>query len=127
MKIQDSNGNFKSVVGLLDTQCHRGIWISARLVERLGLSKRIRRANNPPRMISGTGHDVNCVGEITLEWKWHPNGTRIHDEDPFFVFEDGHEFDVIFGRDFIVKNELLKVRRYAFLPLTEHGKITKCK
>ena len=42
----------------------------------------------------------------------------------FFVFANSDQFDVIFGVEYIVANDLLEISKDAMAPLTEHTKLT---
>jgi hypothetical protein len=126
MRIETTHGNSDKAIALLDTQCQRGNWISMRLVEKLGLRASIMRDKTAPNLTSGTGQDVKSVGAIKIEWYWHPNGTRMYHAN-FFVFEEGFHLDVVIGVEFIVLEDLIRVNKSAFVPLTEHRKATDCK
>lgn len=126
MKIETLHGKPMKAVALLDTQCQSGNWISLRLVERLGLTDHITKNTNIPVLRSGTGQDVESLGELEIEWRWYPNGVRMY-HALFFVFKEGSHLDIIIGVEFIVREDLVRANMPAFVPLVEHQKTTKGK
>ena len=121
MRIFDINSKELKAVASLDTLCQTGIWISRRLVKRLGRLGEILPANAPPNLRDVNGCPVECCGKIRLEWVWSPNGTRVYQED-FYVFPKSSHIDVIFGIEYIVAKNLLSVNENSFAPMVIHTK-----
>lgn len=107
---------------LLDTQCQKGNWISARLVERLGRQDEISHDYKSPNLTDAGGHKVVDCGIISLQWKWSPRGHRMH-EDKFFVMQSPG-VDVLFGEEYIVSEGLLIINEQKMLPMISHNKAT---
>jgi hypothetical protein len=107
---------------LLDTQCHTGNWISRRLVERLGKLPELHQDFVPPELKDASGKYVEVSGEVTLDWKWSPKGTRVH-QCKFFVFPRSEHLDVIFGVEYIVAEGLITIEEGVMVPLTAHKKM----
>ena len=123
--IQIANHKCKYILAsaLLDTQCQRGNWISRRLVERLGRQHEISQDYNPPDVLDANGHPVVACGIISLQWKWSPRGTRVH-ECSFLVFSESDHLDVIFGAEYLESKGLVFVNESAMTPMTAHNKTT---
>ncbi|KAK0721754.1 hypothetical protein B0T26DRAFT_673542 [Lasiosphaeria miniovina] len=107
IKLLDENETWVHATALLDTQCQVGNWISKRLVR------------------DASGRLIQACGLITLAWKWHdPRGIRVH-ECQFYVFPESPHLDVLFGAQYIVSGDLLRVNESAILPFVEHKKRPK--
>ena len=109
-------------LGVLDSACDDGIWISDRLVKELGLQGQISFHLPPLTLRQGSGHLVTSCGSILLHWKW-ASGMRIH-HDHFFVAPEWDEIDVVFGKRYLDKNQHLTVNEESFLLLTAHKNMT---
>lgn len=120
IKIADVNCNYILACALLDTQCHTGNWISTHTVERSGRQHEISHDYEPPNLIDAGGHEVVACGIISLQWKWSPRGTRIH-ECKFFVWQSP-SVDVIFGVDYIVSEGLITINERNMLVMLAHNK-----
>ncbi|KAF2195048.1 hypothetical protein K469DRAFT_733808 [Zopfia rhizophila CBS 207.26] len=122
IKIIDAKGNPVLATALLDTQCQSGNWISQRLVERLGKSSSISRDFSAPSVADANGNSVRASGVVTLEFKRH-RGNRFF-QSQFFVFPPSSDhFDVIFGVEYIVQENLVSVSEDALVPLVLHKKL----
>lgn len=116
---------FKLALGALDSFCQEGIWISNRLVFKLGLQNMISDGLPSQTLRDGGGGLVTSSGSITLSWKWI-RGTSLH-ENNFLLLPHTHQFDrfdVIFGSQYCHENQHLKVNEGSFLPLTSHTNLT---
>lgn len=116
--------NVVYATALLDTQCHRGNWISNRLVQRLGMASLISTSFEPLNMVDASGRPVNASGVIDLNWRWYPNGTRNY-ESQFYVLPNSDHLDVIFGVEYIEAENLLHVNESAMLPLVEDNRLDR--
>ncbi|KAI4265011.1 MAG: hypothetical protein L6R38_009711 [Xanthoria sp. 2 TBL-2021] len=123
IQIADHKCKYILASALLDTQCQRGNWISKRLVERLGRQHEISQDYNPPDVLDANGHPVVACGIISLQWKWSPRGTRVH-ECSFLVFPESDHLDVIFGAEYLWSRGLVSVNESAMTPMTAHNKAT---
>ncbi|KAL8850725.1 MAG: hypothetical protein Q9221_004373 [Calogaya cf. arnoldii] len=123
IQIADHKCKYILASALLDTQCQRGNWISKRLVERLGRQHEISQDYNPPDVLDANGHPVVACGIISLQWKWSPRGTRVH-ECSFLVFPESDHLDVIFGAEYLWSKGLVFVNESAMTPMTAHNKAT---
>ena len=92
-------------------------------MERLGKTSQILPLVSPPTLCDASGRLVTPSGVITLDWRWSPNGTKIHQCD-FFIFPEAEHLDVVFGVDFIQARKLLTPIESNFLPLVVHKKET---
>ena len=118
--ILDINCKPVRACALLDTQCQTGNWISARLVEQLGRQDEISHDYEPPYLTDAGDHEVVDCGIISLQWKWSPRGTRMH-ECEFFVLQSPG-VDVIIGEDYIVSEGLLTINERKMLVMLRHNK-----
>ncbi|KAK1764166.1 hypothetical protein QBC33DRAFT_548251 [Phialemonium atrogriseum] len=117
-------GKLVHVTALLDTQCHRGNWISKRLVQRLGMASLICPSFESLNMVDANGRPVSAGGVITLTWRWFPKGTRSY-ESQFYVLPNSDHLDVIFGVEYIEAENLLHVNESAMLPLVEDNRLDR--
>ncbi|KAH8884090.1 hypothetical protein GQ53DRAFT_846441 [Thozetella sp. PMI_491] len=124
IKILAADGSWALATALLDTQCQVGNWISWRLVQRLGKLSQISTNFTPPQLVEASGRPIRACGVIKLNWKWQPRGTRTH-ECQFYVFPGSMHLDVLFGVDFILSENLLRVDESVIVPLVEHKKPNK--
>ncbi|KAI1411524.1 hypothetical protein F5Y13DRAFT_165166 [Hypoxylon sp. FL1857] len=111
-------------MALLDTQCHKGNWISHRLVKRLGMLSLISTEFVSPKLFEASGAIVRASGVVNLNWKWHPQSTRIH-SGQFYVLPHSDHLDVLFGVEYIKSERLLQVNELALIPLVQHKKSKK--
>ncbi|KAK0716147.1 hypothetical protein B0H67DRAFT_554516 [Lasiosphaeris hirsuta] len=120
IKLLDADESWVYATALLDTQCQIGNWISNRLVERLGMMHLISTPPHLPQACDASGRLIQARGVIDLPWKWHdPRGIRVH-ECQFYIFPNSTHLDVVFGVEYIVAEDLLRVNESAILPLVEH-------
>lgn len=122
----DSRRNRHATV-LLDTQCDTGIWISRRLVEKMGLWASVAICHDSPLLMDANGNPVMACGVIELDWMWQdPPGRRTH-QSQFLVLPAGimDEVDVVAGREFIQEYGLVRLNRGNFLVLMQHEKPRK--
>ncbi len=124
IRIMAANGTWIDATALLDTQCQVGNWISRRLVKSLGKVSSVSSKFTPPEIVDASGQPIQACGKIELNWKWYPRGTRTH-TCQFYVFPDSKHLDVLFGIDFIVSENLLRVNESVMLPLVVHKKLKK--
>lgn len=123
IQIVGADREYIFALALLDTGCQTGNWISRRLVERLRWQRKISQDYAPPNLTDAGGHPVVACGIISLQWKWSPQGTRVHD-CKFFIFRESPYLDVVFGVDYIVSEGLLTINEKAMLTMTAHNKAT---
>ncbi|KAK0715329.1 hypothetical protein B0H67DRAFT_683590 [Lasiosphaeris hirsuta] len=125
IKILNAEERWVYATALLDTQCGVGNWISRRLVHQLGKKELISTDFEQPDVFDASGNPVQACGVVVLVWKWHsPKGTRTH-ESPFYVFPGSEEIDVVFGQEFIVLKNLIRLNRSASMVLIRHSRKTK--
>jgi tetratricopeptide (TPR) repeat protein len=125
IKIIDAKGDAVLATALLDTACQTGNWISQRLVERLGKTSSISQDFAAPSVADANGNSVRATGVVTLEFKRGQRGNRFY-ESQFFVFPPfSNHFDVIFGVEYIVRENLLSVSEDVLVPLVLHKKLDK--
>ncbi|KAL8869064.1 MAG: hypothetical protein Q9198_007987, partial [Flavoplaca austrocitrina] len=123
IQIADVDCNYILASALLDTQCQDGNWISLRLVQRLRMQDRISLEFESPALTDAGGRAIVACGIISLQWKWSPIGTRVH-ECKFFVFPGSRHLDVIFGVHYILAAGLITVNEGAMTPMTAHNRAT---
>ncbi|KAL8980411.1 MAG: hypothetical protein Q9205_004497 [Flavoplaca limonia] len=123
IQIADVDCNYILASALLDTQCQDGNWISLRLVQRLRMQDRISLEFESPALTDAGGRAIVACGIISLQWKWSPIGTRVH-ECQFFVFPGSRHLDVIFGVHYILAAGLITVNEGPMTPMTAHNKAT---
>ncbi|KAI4260322.1 MAG: hypothetical protein L6R42_004104 [Xanthoria sp. 1 TBL-2021] len=123
IQIADVNSKYILAVASLDTACHAGNWISRHLVERLGRQREVSQDYDPPNLTDAGGHEVVACGIITLQWKWSPQGTRVHVDD-FYIFRESPDLDVVFGMHFILSEGLLTLNEKVMIPMTAHNRAT---
>lgn len=109
-------------LGVLDSACDDGIWISDRLVKDLGLQGQISCHLPPLTLRQGSGHPVTSCGSILLDWK-RARESKMH-HDHFFVAPGWDQIDVVFGKRYLDKNDHLTVNEDSFLTLTAHENMT---
>lgn len=123
IQIANADREYILALALLDTGCQTGNWISRRLVEQLRWQHKISQDYEPPNLTDASGHAVVACGIISLQWKWSPQGTRVHNCE-FFIFRESPHLDVVFGGDYIVSEELLTINEKAMITMTAHNKAT---
>jgi hypothetical protein len=128
IQINDNNGVYRDAVALLDTQCD-GNWISNRLIKRLGLENLIVDCATTENHITPSGSLLPSA-TIKPTWKFK-SGVSVQDEYEFFVFKDTREsdyYDVLIGRQYIVKGGLLTINNDKFVSVLSQHEVTKlCK
>ena len=110
-------------MALLDTYCEAYICISQRLVGELGKANEVSRKGYDPteRIHDANGQNVEICGSLTLFWKVL-GGRTVH-QDNFLVLRPDI-FDVIIGKEKIVKGGLLTYNKNALMPMLAHKKVT---
>ena len=89
-------------------------------MERLGRQDEISHNYKSPNLTDAGDHEVVDCGIISLQWKWSPRGTRMH-ECKFFVFQSP-DTDVIIGEDYIRSKKLLTINERKMLVMLAHNK-----
>ena len=94
-------------------------------MERLGKVPFISQDFTAPSVADANGNSVQASGIITLEFKRAQRGNRFY-QSQFFVFPPSADhFDVIFGVEYIVRENLVSVSEDALVPLVLHKKLDK--
>ena len=95
-------------LGILDSACDDGIWVSGRRVRDLGLQGQISSHLPPLTLKQGSGQPVTSCGSILLHWK-RITEKRVH-HDRFFVLPpEWDQTDVVFGKQYHEKYKHLTV------------------
>lgn len=82
IKMLGVHSNRTPALGVLDSATYHGIWISDRLIKKLGLQGEISHHLPPLTPRQGGNHLLTSCGSILLHWQWMA-GMRLHCDDLF--------------------------------------------